>query len=386
MVVRRVVMVGAFPPPVHGMAAVNAAVRDALRQAYGRPQLIDLAARNLDRSLKARLSRLPSVLRGLACLASTRRLSGRTLYMSVSGGYGQVYELMFVALARMRGMKLYLHHHSFAYLDVRSRITGALVKAAGTSAVHVTLSAGMGDRLRGEYGARRVVPISNAVFFLGSECRCVKPRRQLRTVGFISNISEQKGVFEFLDLIAAAQSAELGLHAKLAGPFQDARTESGVRARLSGLPTVEYVGPKYNNEKDAFFAAIDVLVFPTRYVNEAEPLTLHEAMTRAIPILAYGRGCIPEIVGPDCGLVIDPNQPFVPAALVQIEAWMADPAAFEVASTASAARFAKTYTESEVHWQTLLGELTGGAEARTKTDDSFAAGLRSQAKRKRTGI
>lgn len=27
----KVVMVGAFPPPVHGMAAVNAAVRDALR-------------------------------------------------------------------------------------------------------------------------------------------------------------------------------------------------------------------------------------------------------------------------------------------------------------------------------------------------------------------
>ncbi|MGK2925647.1 MAG: hypothetical protein ACSLE2_08490 [Lysobacterales bacterium] len=33
-----IVMVGAFPPPVHGMAAVNAAVRDALRQAGVRPR------------------------------------------------------------------------------------------------------------------------------------------------------------------------------------------------------------------------------------------------------------------------------------------------------------------------------------------------------------
>lgn len=39
-----VVLVGAFPPPLHGMAAVNAAVREALQRAGIEPWTINLAA------------------------------------------------------------------------------------------------------------------------------------------------------------------------------------------------------------------------------------------------------------------------------------------------------------------------------------------------------
>jgi len=55
-------------------------------------------------------------------------------------------------------------------------------------------------------------------------------------------------------------------------------------------------------------------------------VTIHEAMSRGIPVIAYGRGCIPEIIGADCGLVIDPADPFVPAALAKLESWLAEPA------------------------------------------------------------
>ena len=153
-------------------------------------------------------------------------------------------------------------------------------------------------------------------------------RKAVGTLGFISNIAREKGVFEFLDLMTAVDMAGLPLHARLAGPFQDADTEQAVRERLRSLPHVEYVGPQYGAAKDAFYAGIDALVFPTRYDNETERVTNHEAMSRGIPVIAYGRGCIPEIVGADCGLVIDPAEPFVPAALAKLESWLADPAAF----------------------------------------------------------
>lgn len=355
-----IVMVGAFPPPVHGMAAVNAAVREALYETQAEPQVIDLAAPSLDRSLTARLGRVPRVRRGLVRLAAARGLRGGTLYMSVSGGFGQLYELAFVALARLRGMNLYLHHHTFAYLDRPSRLSRQLFCVAGSRANHVALSSGMVARLKERYRVHKVVAISNAVFFPpDGSLEGGASRHKLQTLGFISNIAAEKGVFEFLDLMASAQDAGLPLRAKLAGPFQDTQTEDRVRAWLAVLPSVEYVGPQYGAEKDAFFATIDALIFPTRYVNEAEPLTLHEAMNRSIPVIAYGRGAIPEIVGPGCGLVIDPDQPFVPAALAQIEAWLTDPLAFEAASEAAAERFAQTYAESHARWQALLGKLAG---------------------------
>lgn len=351
-------MVGAFPPPVHGMAAVNAGVRDAVRQAGVTATVINLAAPSLDRSIMARLGRLPRVLRGLGRLARQSALGGETLYMSVSGGLGQIYELAFLLLARLRGMRVFLHHHSFAYLDRPGMLTRALVRAAGEDAVHIVLSAGMAERLQRTYRAGRVMPVSNAVFFIVGDTLTAAQKR-LATIGFLSNISADKGVFEFLDLVAAAGNAGLPLRARLAGPFQDADTEQAVRERLRSLPQVEYVGPQYGAAKDAFYAGIDALVFPTRYVNEAEPVTIHEAMSRGIPVIAYGRGCIPEIIGAECGLVIDPAEPFVPAALAKLESWLADPEAFEAASRAAAARFARTYDENEARWRALLEDIVG---------------------------
>jgi len=352
------VMVGAFPPPMNGMSAVNSAVHDALLKAGTVPMMINFAAPSLDRSLTARLSRLPRVLRGLGRLARKRALRGSTLYMSVSGGLGQFYELAFLLLARLRGMRIFLHHHSFAYLDKSSTLMRALIRAAGSGAVHIALSPGMDERLRSAYNVTRIVPISNAVFFMADERTAVE-RERLDTIGFLSNIAQEKGVFEFLDLMSAAQYSDLSLRARLAGPFQDVETERAVHSRLVELPNVEYVGPKYGAEKDAFYSSIDALMFPTRYVNEAEPLTIHEAMSRGIPVIAYGRGCIPEIVGSDGGLVIDPAEPFVPAALAQLGRWLAEPAAFRAASKTSAKRFASTYGETKARWHALLAEIVG---------------------------
>lgn len=368
-------MVGAFPPPIHGMSTVNAAVQDALLRAGVEPQVVNLAAPSLDRSLIARFGRLPRVLRGLIRVAAMPRLRGGTLYMSVSGGLGQLYELAFVSLARLRGMRLCIHHHSFAYLDSPNRLTRVLTKVAGKPAIHVALSLKMAELLREVYGVVKVVSVSNTVFLVNDVAQLAEPRSQLLSLGFISNITAEKGVFEFLDLMAAAKDMKLPLQAKLAGPFQDAETERQVRARLATMPSVEYVGPKYGAEKEAFFASIDALAFPTRYVHEAEPLTLHEVMSRAIPVIAYGRGAIPEIIGPDLGQVIEPAEPFVPPALAQIESWLADPAAFAAASEAAARRFATTYAQSKRRWQGLLRELTGGAAPQAqptpaRTEDS----------------
>lgn len=342
------------------MAVVNAALRDALRDAGANPEVMDLSAPSLDRSLRVRLARVPKVLRGVAYLAIAKQLRGRTLYMSVSGGFGQLYDLFIVALGRLRGARVYLHHHSYAYLRTRSRLTSLLVRIAGKAAVHVVLSQGMSARLKSMYNVQRVVAISNAVFLPDNKKSCGgHVRRRLKTLGFISNISAEKGIFEFLDLIKAANDAGLSVRGKIAGPFEDMATQQRVLARMAELPAVEYVGPKYDGEKETFFRDIDVLVFPSRYVNEAEPLTLHEAMRHGIPVIAYGRGCIPEIVGSDCGAVVDPGENFVLPALAQIELWQKDAAGFEHASRAATARFWKTYAESEARWRALLAEVGG---------------------------
>ena len=373
----QIVMLGTFPPPVHGMSAVNAAVRDRLQTAGARVRVIDTAPASLDRGMPARLGRLPRVMLGLLRLAATRRLRGAALYISVSGGVGQAYDLAFLLLARARGMRVFVHHHSFAYLYARRRLAYGLVRAAGRDAIHITQSEAMAERLRTLYGVADVSAVSNAVFLVGAaESVRVQPRAALRVLGFLGNIAAEKGIFEFLDLMAALRRSGLSLEGRIAGPFQDAATEVQVRQRLRDLPHVEYAGARYGAEKDAFFDSIDTLIFPTLYANEAEPLVIHEAMQHAVPVIAYGRGCIPERVTQACGCVIPPAESFVPAATAQIEAWVRVPGRFEAASVAAAARHASLRTAYARHWQVIEARLLGreSLPGAAQTHDGVATG------------
>jgi glycosyltransferase involved in cell wall biosynthesis len=355
------VMIGAFPPPVHGMAAVNAAVRQELEATGVAPAVIDIAAANLNRSLRSRLGRSLRVLRGLLRFSLMRGVRSGTLYMSVSGGLGQLYEILFLVLARVRSMRIYLHHHSFAYLDEPSWITALLAKAAGPSAIHIALSPRMAIGLSRVYPAiREAVPISNAVLVMrsmGSPTPSV--RTQLRTLGYLSNISAEKGVFEFLDLLEAARRRGLPLVGRLGGPFQDENTEAHVRLRLAALPEVAYVGPQSDREKQAFLAGIDVLVFPTRYANEAEPLVMLEAMNSGVPIIAYARGAIGEVIGSSCGLSVPPQAEFLPLALPCLEEWLAKPELFQSMSQSALERFETLCRENATRWNILLASLIG---------------------------
>lgn len=360
-------MVGPFPPPVLGMAAVNAAVSKRLTAAGTGPVIIDVAAASLDRAWWVRLRRLSRVLLGLARLLVTRRLRGATFYISVSGGFGQAYEVLFVVVARLRRMNSFLHHHSFAYLVAPNRLSKLLFQIAGGRAVHVALSSGMAEQLRRLYRVSRVTEVSNTVFLVDDQWSTPVPRCSLRTLGFLSNISREKGALDFINLCAAADAAGLPVNAKLAGPFRDSSIEYLIRDRLRGMVNVECVGPKYGADKDAFLSAVDVLIFPTRYLNEAEPLVIHEAMSRCVPVIAYGRGAIPEILGPDCGRVISPSVPFVSEAFQQIETWIQNPSVFQRVSRGAFDRFSELRSQSERHWQSLLSSLIGDSDSRTSS-------------------
>lgn len=192
-------MVGAFPPPVHGMSAVNTAMLRELGAMGNEPHVLDIAAPTLDRRLRFRLRRVLRCARGWVWMLLGRRRCKATLYMSVSGGFGQIYEIVFLLLARMRRMRVFLHHHCYAYLGAyakwRMRI---LMWVAGSNATHVALCACMKDRLANLYPTRATyVALSNAWLVEHAAGGRGRDRAELSTVGFLSNISADKGIFTF---------------------------------------------------------------------------------------------------------------------------------------------------------------------------------------------
>ncbi|MCK4577972.1 MAG: glycosyltransferase [Candidatus Marinimicrobia bacterium] len=200
----------------------------------------------------------------------------------------------------------------------------------------------MEQELREKYAAvkRTIVMSSIAVLsFPGSE---VPIRQQLNRIGYISNISYEKGIREFIGVVQRLQDAAADIMALLAGPFQDDNIARELEPILQQLTNLEHLGPVCNERKAAFFRDVDVLLFPTH--QEAEGLVIFEALSQGIPVIALERGCISEVMGTEGGLVHSDKSTYVEIAFQQIVDWRNNPSTYQQASQNAYSRYL-TYRE-----------------------------------------
>lgn len=318
-----IIMFGAFPPPVHGMAAVNQAMLERLAAEGWAVEKLNTAPRTLERSLWARLSRIPMILRAWRQLVNKERPAEdkNVVYMALSGGWGKMYDLVTITICRMLHMSCVLHHHSFAYLEQKKQFTSWLIKMAGEDATHVVLCNRMRQYLKTQYGCKKVIVLSN-VSLLNIDVH-KQERQSLYTVGFLSNITREKGGWDVISLARSIKALGWPLRVVVAGPCYEQTLANELRkAQMEGA--LKWCGPVYAANKKQFWRKVDALVFPTTYVNEAEPLVVWEALAEGVPVIAYDRGCISNQVD-EAGQMISSNKDFLTAALGIIGKWQKSP-------------------------------------------------------------
>ncbi|MEO5710804.1 MAG: glycosyltransferase, partial [Nocardioidaceae bacterium] len=110
------------------------------------------------------------------------------------------------------------------------------------------------------------------------------------------------------DLLAAIRllSGEPSLHVVLVGDGPERpRLEALVAALPATGPRVTLVG--YRTDVARLFGAADVVVLPSH--SEALPTALIQALAAGVPVVATDVGGIPEVVGPDAGLLVPVGAP-----------------------------------------------------------------------------
>lgn len=334
-----IAVIGPFPPPVHGASLATEYIAAHLVSEGKHVTRIDLASPSLDRALWARLGRVPRLMRGMAALARLMSSKRPVVYLSVAGGLGQITDVVFAAFARLAKRPLILHHHSYAYLNEKRFLSNVLLRISGPDARHIVLCPAMIDELT-KYGvAKDRVRVLSNIFAIGQIQDSAHPAKvEVKTLGFLSNISEAKGIFRFLETVARVNT-HTRISAVVAGPFEDSRVERQVRQILATMPEVEYVGAVSGVRKGKFFADVDVLLFPTTYVNEAEPLTIHEAMANGVPVIAAARGCISSLIPSGAGKVVTIADSFVEEAANLVLCWLESPTSYRAASASARQTF-----------------------------------------------
>lgn len=297
---RYVSFVGPLPPPVNGFSNVCAMMLECIRT----KMQVDV----FDRAPSMRV-RIFGVLRQLArparYLATCVARRDAVLYVALSGGRGQWLDLAYLLIGKLFRRPIYLHHHSFVYINSPTRLNRCLFALVRNDA-HIVLSARMGAALTRIYGLSpgMVKVVSNAAFYdAGEDPRLPGEGVVPLHLGFLSNITIEKGIVEFFSILRKLQEDGVAYRAHIAGPCSP-ETRQEFDRQMRTVQDVEYVGPLYGAQKEQFYRQLDVFLFPTNYVNEAEPLVIYEAMRHGVHVIACDRGSIAEMLGNGAGLAV----------------------------------------------------------------------------------
>ena len=285
----------ALPPPTHGQAVVNQAIVEAISSAGAPLKVVNTSPGALRRGLGYHVRRMSLHL--LEAMPAILGAGKGLVYSVVEPGFGMAYNFLIILLARMKGLRIVLHHHSALYTKTYDRRFAWLSRLAGRNTLHVALDEFMAKDLKANYPFISEVAVALNAAYVDAVVVQERPDRPF-TCGFMSNLSREKGLDTFLDCLRSARKAGLDLRAVIAGPaaseeaakmVADAKAEFGDR--------LEVLGPVSGASKQAFFRSIDVFLFPTRYRVEGQPLVILEAMSYGVPVLASQQGYCAELIG-----------------------------------------------------------------------------------------
>lgn len=315
-----------MPPPIHGASGINQKMLAAFEREGIAVDVVNLVPSRFSRFFDGPVWKALRAVHTLWLVFVVGRFIVKkptAVYFGISGGFGQIFDCVIAVVVTFIGRPVYIHHHSFAYLNNESRIFRAFLKIlSGVPVFHVVLCCEMEAQLLSKYpglvSPEQMLNLSNVAFFNSAENS--PPKHTMRTIGYVSNITLEKGIVEFIELIRHCAKSGIPVAGIIAGPCMSAEVMALVNAAVAEIPILSYVGPVYGEKKKHFFGSVDLLVFPTRYVNEAEPLILYEAAEQGIPAVAYARGCIASMIVSCGGSAVAQNEAFVERALTFVGA------------------------------------------------------------------
>ena len=335
-----IVFVGQFPPPTDGLTLVTSRLASALIEAGHELTVADIGGRGAVRSPLYHVSRLARIFRALGLIAAqSRRRGPGHCYLAVDGGLGLVYSLVIAGFARLCGFRLFLHHHSYGYVDAWRPLMSCLLALVGVGATHICLS----ERMARDLGARyrrdlRTFVLSYAAFVSAAAPIARRPARAEVTIGLLGNLTPDKGLHAFIEIMRLARERGLPIRGVLAGPIlleSDQRFLRSVVGELAGW--LDYRGAVYGGDKARFYQDVDVFVFASAYRNEAQPVVVYEALANGVPVISVDRGCVRDQVA-EAGFVFEPDADFVGEALLALAWYLARPDALAAHRRAARSR------------------------------------------------
>lgn len=314
-----------MPPPVHGASMVGKYIKDSkvVEEAFDcRFENIATAA-NLEDIGKLSFRKLTDVWGLVKRLRRAVKEHRPELVYYTPNATGMPFYKDFLVVESLKrmGCKVVVHYHNKGVATRQGRFLDNMLYKRFFKGLKVVLLADALYKDIEKYVDRENVQVcGNGVPDVSRAISRSVPQNATYPLNvlYLSNMMEEKGVYELLEACARLNAMRKCLVCRFVGGWKDITEEAfrdkalalGLTVSTPSSPDVnamvQALGPKYGDEKVDCLKKANLFVFPTYYHNECFPLVLLEAMQCQLACISTREAAIPEIIDDGkTGFVID---------------------------------------------------------------------------------
>ena len=289
------------PPPMHGMTYINKIIYDSLKNEdefhfFDTNFSLDVGEVG-NKSFKKIVKNLLIM---FGAWKSFFNIKPDVVYSIASASlFGIVRDFMIILPAILFQKNLVLHLHGFTYYKIyeSSKIYKSLFDIMSKNATLVVLCEKQKEITLNIMSKDSVV-LYNCLNNENHES--IKKKNNILTLCYISNISKEKGTF---DLVKAVQKYQKKIKLIIAGNFLSDKDEFLELIKKSD--NIEYIGFADEKKKQEILQTSDIFCLPSK-LEEGSPISIIEAMSYGLPIIASDKGCIQEMIN-NSGYLLESN-------------------------------------------------------------------------------
>ena len=314
-------LIGPKSPPPTGQSVAFDMLIEGL-SGMRRFEMVDLAERNVRRDAQFSLNRALSML-GIIWDVWRKSRKCQVVYLQIAQSrWGFIRDAIIILIARINRCRVVAHLHGGGYAEFYSSLPPPIRGLIRFTLRHIDRLIVLSDGLRSNFAFMgedyverlRVVPNATPVP-IGAPKQA--PHESLRLL-YLSNLLVEKGYFDCIDALPHIQRMlpDTKIELVLAGAFllgaddydsvEALMIETRKRVRYMGLEKhVRFAGVVTDDKKVALLDESDLLLLPSYYRNEGQPISVIEGLARGTPVIVTAWRGIPEILGTkECGTIV----------------------------------------------------------------------------------
>jgi glycosyltransferase involved in cell wall biosynthesis len=291
---KKIAIVGQYPMPIHGLSkAVDTLYKSKLNKVYNFEK-IDI------KDNKKFIKNMINIMKS----------NSDVFYFTISqSAYGNLRDIILLTLIALRKKKSIIHLHGGYYRNMfnhfsknRQYINKLII---GKASSVIVLGESLKYIFKGIIHENSIKIVKNCVDkssllskdVINEKINYIERKRKIQVL-FLSNLIESKGYKIVLNLAKITKNSSRNFKFIFAGEFFDKKDKLYFNEyiRKHNLTNIEYIGVVTGVEKLNVLKNSDILILPTFYKKEGQPISIIEAMGNGLAVITTNHAGIPDLV------------------------------------------------------------------------------------------